>query len=429
MGLALQASVFVPPSGTARHAASAAPAEVGAAAARAAADGHYAQVRAFAGEVLYTAGMPAGHLYVVRDGEVDLYLLRDEKRTVVETLRAGQCFGFEPHLGVQRRLHNAAARTYCELYLIDHAATREAVGTSADLVRGLLETLSQRLAATHEVIARRANFQPDLLVYAQLLALLGAADLGRQAQGMPGGRRRDDPPAGTAPGAGLARPLVQEVFTTARLLFGHSDKHIRHCLAKLAGLHLVRFDDAHGGGKQLVFAPRDIVAQARKLTADDAEQDRLTYEYIGVDEFAALVEAERSQVMRKLAASEYADDIFTFRRAEVLRLLNLKGKRFFVERKIKKPDEFSEIGDLEFADAKSVFAAVAKVDSFALAKAMSVLDEGVAKTKILQCLSQRRRAELEADLADLASVDPVEAQQIGQQIVADVKAAMLARAG
>ena len=63
-------------------------------------------------------------------------------------------------------------------------------------------------------------------------------------------------------------------------------------------------------------------------------------------------------------------------------------------------------------------------------RVIGVLDDGVAKTKILQCLSQRRRAELEADLADLAdlgTVDPVEAQQIGQALITEVKAAMRAK--
>lgn len=380
------------------------------------------QVRAFAGDVLYTVGMPATHFYVVKDGEVDLYLVRDEKRTVVETLRPGQCFGIEPHQLVPQRQHNAAARSYCELYIVELAAVRDEIAATPDLVRGLLDTLSERLDVAHEVIARRANFQPDLLVYANLLALLGAADLGRQAQ-QPRSRE-------AAAEVGVARPLVQDVFTQARLMFGHSDKHIRAMLAKLAGLHLVRIEDERGTGKQVLLSPKDLLARARQVVAADPDADKLRYEYIGVDEFAALVEAERGQILRKLAASEYADDIFTFRRAEILRLLNEKGKRFFVERRIKPPAEFSDLADLEFADAKSIFAAVSKVDGFALAQAMTALDEGsVARTKIMACLSQRRRAELEDELSGLGAVDPVQAQQIGQQIINEVKTLMLKKAG
>ena len=35
------------------------------------------QLRAFAGDVLYKEGMPATNLYLIREGEVDLFLVRD----------------------------------------------------------------------------------------------------------------------------------------------------------------------------------------------------------------------------------------------------------------------------------------------------------------------------------------------------------------
>lgn len=382
--------------------------------------GHFSQVRAFAGEVLYTAGMPASHLYVVREGEVDLYLVQDEKRTVVETLRPGQCFGVEPHLQAHVRSHNAAARSYCELYLIDNAALAGALGDSADLVRGMLDTLSARLSAAHRVIATRVNYQPDLLIYAQLLQLLGQADLGKPALT---GRAAAGQPAP------LARPLLQDVFSNARLMFGHSDRHISNCVNKLVALHLVRVDDERGSGKQLLFAPRDIVAQVRKVVAADVDADKLSYEYISVGEFAELVDADRGQVLRKLAASEFADDVFTFRRTEVLRLLNQKGKRFFADRKLKPPAEFSDITDIEFADNKSLMAVVGRLDAFDLAKVLTLLDEGPARARVLNALSRRRREELETELQALGSVDPVEAQQLAQALIGEIRATMLKQAG
>lgn len=382
--------------------------------------GQFSQVRAFAGEVLYTEGMPAAHMYVIKDGEVDLFLVREEKRTVVETLRKGQCFGLEPHLQQQVRLHNAGARSYCELYLVDNEAVNQSIGVTPDLVRSMLDTASERLAVAHRLIATRVNYQPDLLIYAQLLHLLGMADLGRQ--GLLGRTAAGGTTAGSPP---LARPLLQDVFINARLMFGHSDKHIRGCMGKLLGLHLIRIEDERGNGKQVLFSPKDIVAQVRKVVSDDVDSDKLSYEYISVDEFSSLVDVDRQLVLRKLAAGEFADDIFTFRRAEVLRLLNEKGRRFFVERKIKSPAEFSDITDLEFADQKSIFAAVSKLDTLALAKALSAVEEGPVRAKVLGALSRRRREELDSDLKDLAAVDPVEAQQIGKALVAEVKSLML----
>ena len=303
---------------------------------------------------------------------------------------------------------------------MDNETVADAVSASPDLVRSLLDTQSERLSVAHALIATRVNHQIELLIYAQLLQLLGQADIGKPAPSMRGG-----PAAQSAP---LARPLLQDVFNNARLMFGHSDTHIRACLGKLLALHLIRIEDERGGGKQVLFAPKDIVAQVRKAVSQDSDADKQTYEYVSVGEFADLVEVDRAVLLRKLAAGEFADDVFTFRRAEILRLLNAKGKRFFADRQIKPPAEFSDVADLEFADAKSIFAVVSKVDSYDLAKVLSGLDDEAVRAKVLGALSRRRRDEVESDLKDMGPVDPMEAQQIGNALVAEVKALMLQQA-
>ncbi|MEY4749513.1 MAG: hypothetical protein RIQ60_1727 [Pseudomonadota bacterium] len=384
-------------------------------------NGQFSQVRAFAGDVLYTEGMPASHLYVVKDGEVDLYLVRDEKRTVVETLRKGQCFGMEPHLKQHLRLHCASARTYSELFLIPAEAVNDAIADTPDLAQSLMYTMSVRLAMAHRLIATRINYQPDLLIYAQLLYLLGIADLGRQANSP----RRGGAGHGQGQTPQIARPTLQEVFSNARLLFGHSDKHIRGCIGKLLTLHLVRIEDERGDCKQLLYSPTDIVGQVRKVMSTDVDHDKQSYEYISVDEFAALVDVDRKLVLRKLASGEFGDDIFTFRRAEVLRLLNEKGRRYFVERRIKSPADFSDISDLEFADPKSIFTVISKIDTLELARLLSSLEEGTARTKVLGSLSHRRREEVENDMKDMGQVDPMEVQRLGQTIIGEVRTLMM----
>lgn len=386
--------------------------------------GPFSQVRAFAGDVLFKEGMPAAHLYVIKEGEVDLYHVRDEKRTVIETLRKGQCFGVDTRRPGQPRAHHAAARTYCELYLIDNPAAIQAIQASHDLVQDLLDGLSERLAVAHELIATRVNYQPDLLVYAQLLQLMGQAEIGQP----PAGRRTHGAHGrGEAP---LARPLLQDVFKHAHVLFGHSDRHVRGCIGKLVGLHLVRIEDGPSGSKQLVFAPRDLVAQVRKVVADaaDGDDDKLTYEYVSLDEFAAIVDVDRSVLLRKLSAGEFADDVFTFRRTEIMRLLDTKGRRYFAERKLKPPSEFSEAADVAFADPRALVTAVSRVDSYDLAKLLASLDDEDTKARILGALPARRREDVEQDLKDLRQVDPMESQLLGQTLIQHVKAAMLQRA-
>jgi CRP-like cAMP-binding protein len=399
--------------------------------------GRFSQVRAFAGDVLFTEGMPAPHLYVVKEGVVDLYLVREDKRTVIETLGRGQCFGIEPHLAQPVRLHSAAARSYCELYVIDAATLASAITASPELTQGMLDTLSQRLSAAHEAIAQRVNYQPELLVYAELLSLVGLADLGRRAGATGGGTRPGSRAQGHFNGHGhgqshngpvLARPPVQDVLNHARLLLGHSDRHARHLLARLHSQHLIRYEDEKGQGRQVVFAPRDIVAQARRIVADEAQVERQSHQYLGLDELAALVDVDRGVLLRKLAAGDFAEDVFTFRRAEILHVLDTKGRRYFAERKLKPPQEFSEIADVEYADTRSIFEAVSRVDAYDLAKVLQPLGEGEARQKILGALSSRRRTEVEAELQTMTAVDEIEAQRLGAALITQVRSAMLQKA-
>lgn len=380
-------------------------------------DEGFTQQRFYAGDVLYTEGMPGHHLYVIKDGSVDLYLVREEKRVVIETLGPGQCFGVPTQQAQGRRGHNAAARSYCELYLVSHDTLDSELAETPRFTRGLLRSLVERLAVAHELIAMRVNYQPDILVYAQLLHLLGIAEIGKP---------KNDIRASAAQPV-LASPLLTDVYTQARGLLGHSDMHIRNCLGKLMRLHLIRVDDEKGTGKRVIFSPRDIVNQARRVADGQEDTEKVSYEYVSVDEFAAMVDADRSLLLKKLAGSEFAEDLFTFRKSEVVRLLNDKGKKFFTDRKIKTPDEFTDVNDLVFADQKSLFDAVGRCDLYDLAKLLRSLDDDTVRQKLLNCLSRSKREEVEQDMAGMGAVDPMEVLQTGKALVSAVREKMLAK--
>jgi CRP-like cAMP-binding protein len=380
-------------------------------------DEGFTQQRFYSGDVLFTEGMPAHHLYVIKEGSVDIYMVREEKRVVVETLGPGQCFGVPAQLVNGRRSNNAAARSYCELYLVGYDTLEEELADTPKFTRGLLRSLVERLEVAHELIATRVNYQPDILVYAQLLQLLGMAEVGRPKNEVRGG-------AGPAV---LASPLLTDVFTQARGLLGHSDLHIRNSIGKLMRLHLIRIDDENGNGKRVIFSPRDIVHQARRITEDQADTEKVSYEYVSVDEFAAMVDVDRSLLLKKLAGSEFSEDIFTFRKSEVVRLLNDKGKKFFADRKIKTPDQFTDVEDLVFADQKSLFDAVGRCDLYDLAKLLCSLDDEALRQKLLACLARSKREEVQQDMASMGAVDPMEVLQTGRALVAAVREKMLAK--
>ena len=378
---------------------------------------NFTQQRFYAGDVIYTEGMYASHMYVIKEGEVDFYVVREEKRVVVRSLGKGHCFGMDSRLLNSCRATNAIARTYCELYLIENERLDEELRTLPRLVSGILHTLAKQSTVDNELIATRINYQPDILVYAQLLYLLGIADIGKQ---------KADAVVSQSHSA-LASPALIDVFKSARALLGHSDVHIRESIGKLVMLHLVRIADENDNGKRVIFAPKDILGQARRVSRSHKDHGKLDYEYINVDEFSALVDVDRFTLLKKLGGSEFAENIFTFRKSEIMRLLNEKGRKFFADRKIKSPQEFTDISDIEFADQKSIFDVISRYDIYDLAKLLSTEPEEIVKEKITACLSRSKREELDSEISTLNQVDPAETQQIAKSIILSIKERMIHR--
>lgn len=368
--------------------------------------------RAYAGDVLYTEGMAGDHLYIIKEGEVDLSLVREEKQVVVTTLGRGEAFGMMPQLLNGKRTTKAVARSYCELYVVDASVFLEMLGETPKLVRKVLGNLAKRCVEANEVIATRVNYQPDLMVYANLLQLLGAA----------GGQKAGK---GSCPTPNLAGTSLSEVLHAGRALLGHSEPHIRQMLNKFVTLHLVRIEDEKGEGKRVVFDAANIVTQTRQMAKNHKDEGKLDYEYISAGEFADLVEVERAKLLKKLAQGDFTDELFLFRKSEVMRLLDERGRKYFVSRQIKKPQDFSDINDLEFADQKSIYEVLTKFDVYDLSKVLKLVEEAEVREKILASMPRSKREDLEDEFASLESYDAIEAGRLAQQVVDRVKERML----
>lgn len=375
------------------------------------------QVRAYTGDVLFTEKMTGNQIYIIKEGQVDLFLMRDERRVVVESLGKGQCFGMNSSLLAQKRSTNAMAATYSEFYVVDGATFESYLADTPKPIRSILTTMASRIGSLSELVATRINFQPEILVYAQLLQILGYAEVG--------GRKSS--PRGASDKPAIASVLLSDLFGYAKSMFGHSDIHSRAIIGKLLSLHLIRIEDESGSGKRVHFMPKDIVLQASKHSGNDKEKGRVEYEYVTIDDFAAIVDVDRATLLTKMARSEFSQDVFTFRRSEIIRLLDTKGRKFFSDKKIKTPDEFVDIEDIEFADQKTIVEVLAPIDVFDLAKVISRMEPGNAREKMINSLPRAKRQELEADLAGLTNADPIEATQIGGRIIAKVKSTMMSR--
>jgi len=97
------------------------------------------------------------------------------------------------------------------------------------------------------------------------------------------------------------------------------------------------------------------------------------------------------------------------------------------DRKIKSPQDFNDISDIEFADSKSIFDVISRCDIYDLAKLISTIEDDNIKDKIMACLSRSKREELESEISTLNQVDPTDVQQIGKSIILSIKERMIKR--
>jgi CRP-like cAMP-binding protein len=379
---------------------------------------NFSQARAYTGDVLFTEKMSGTQMYIIKEGQVDLFLLREERRVVVESLTKGQCFGMNSSLLNNGRAANAMAATYTEFYIVDGTALEGYLGDTPKPIRAMLTTLASRIATLSEIIGTRVNYQPEMLAYAQLLQIMGMAELGVRKTDARNASEKQV----------IASVLLGDFFARVRTILGHSDLHFRHTLGKLLRQHLIRVEDETGNGKRIIFSTKDIVLQARKLSINDKDKKKMDYEYVTIAEFAEIVDVDSGTLLTKLARNEFSEDIFTFRKSEVVRLLDTKGKKFFSERKIKTPDEFMDIEDIEFADQITIIEVLAPIDTYDLAKLIFSMEPGKAREKMINSLPRAKRQEVDSDLASMGTVDSIETTQIGQRIIKRVKEMMLARA-
>jgi len=93
------------------------------------------------GEVVFTQGDPAGVMYVVVEGEVDVLL--DGK--VIETVRSGGVFGEMALIDSGPRSATAISRTQCLLSPVDEMRFRDLIVREPQFAFLVMRVLARRL--------------------------------------------------------------------------------------------------------------------------------------------------------------------------------------------------------------------------------------------------------------------------------------------
>jgi CRP-like cAMP-binding protein len=362
-------------------------------------------------------GLPA--VYVIKEGQVEISITRDDVRIVLGTMGKGQFFGEDVLVSTEPRRFTARALSYCELQVVEAAAVKQAIEGIPSFLRHMLRSLIQAGMKKDELLAGHENIQrqADILSYAHIIALMGAADAGARA-----GRRSEGEPS----------LPVAEVVKKCRDVTGHSRRQVAATLKRMALLNLVSLnagnvsldataDNVVSAAQTLSFNPTAIVTRAQELAKHNLDgKPHGELELIGLDDLETLTGVDRGLLLKKLAATEIAEEVFNFRRTEVLRYISEKGREYFAKRQNR--GQLESVDDLLYVDKRILFDALNGIDEFDLAKLFQQITDKELLAKLNGCLSKAKREEIEKLVEQGGGGDPYEAEQIELALLETVKA-------
>jgi len=114
-------------------------------------------VNAVAGELLLREGDPARSMFVVRDGEIEIFKRgKDGTEQTLAILKQGDCLGEMSLIDIQPRSATARARGAAALYVLELAEIAKLYGSDVEayalLVLNISREISRRLRCADELI-------------------------------------------------------------------------------------------------------------------------------------------------------------------------------------------------------------------------------------------------------------------------------------
>ncbi len=355
-------------------------------------------------------------MYLIKEGQVEIFVVRDDKRIILSKLGPGACFGEMALITTEPRSASAKALSYCELYMVDQEYLRSNIESSPPLIRHIVKSLIGRVKSMVNRVALQATGQTVLVSYAQLLELMSG-----QSQFE---LRKDDKTA-------ISCVPLKRVIDKSRDLFGNSEKRSRTILKFMESLHLIRMEAGRDNANEVYYAAFDIVDRAMKLPETTAQgiNDllRSDVELIDANELAQLVGVDRKLLMSKLATDELSDEMFAFRKSSVLRWFESKGRDYFAQRAPKKSNDMSGIEDLYGVDQITLFEVVNQFEIHEIATLLQVYGSEAVQGKINSALSKAKQAELRDACAKVQEVDALQAEQIQNRLMTLVRQSLIGK--
>jgi CRP-like cAMP-binding protein len=111
------------------------------------------------GSTIFKAGEPRQYMYVVVDGEIDIYL----HNVLVETVRQCGIFGEMALIDKEVRIATAVARTDCKLALIDENRFNFLIQQTPFFAIQVMRVLAKRLRKMNSLLQQDPKVKDDCL--------------------------------------------------------------------------------------------------------------------------------------------------------------------------------------------------------------------------------------------------------------------------
>ncbi len=361
--------------------------------------------RFYAGETIFKEGQDPKEAYLIKSGSVELFVFRDGKRVLIDTLSAGQSFGETEIMLNQPREMNAITTTFTELIIISREIFNVTLRKSEAVFQKIAFNLASRLKRAEARNCNNAATKHPLVVFAEILRL-------------------------------HANPILENHNATHVILdydnclqsisriTGYSLYLTNAILSDMQEFNLLRI---HGkeDGRTIILNPHDLssrcITLAKRVGDEIIAGIMAEQEYIDIDAVEDMIDVGKDRLLKKLSQGEIANDVFIFRKTKIMEILNEKGRRFFEKRKMKKPEDFEDISDIEFVDMDTLQSVFGAMEPFKLAKLLKGIDDEVVLQRIQNCLSSRRRAVIDSTMLSIDVIDYVETAELENFVIEEIR--------
>jgi len=110
-------------------------------------------------QIIFREGLPGSSTYVVRQGKVEISVLRDGKKVVLATLGEGSLFGEMAPFDGGLRSATASAATSCEVWCVRTEGFREMVDACPPFIKTMVDSLVGRIRRLNHKIVSSANLE------------------------------------------------------------------------------------------------------------------------------------------------------------------------------------------------------------------------------------------------------------------------------